>query len=83
MRVWAEHQQKTSEEGKIKCPMCREDFGPFDLLKTEMKNAGYVSQAAPGVRMDRHIGTTCSHCGVSPIEGKCYRLNLHYSFYAC
>ena len=73
MKVWAEHQQKSSQEGTIKCPMCREDFGPIDLLKTEMKNAGCPPQAAHGIRQDRHIGMACGHCSKAPIEGKCYR----------
>ena len=73
MKVWAEHQQKTHSDGSIKCPMCREDFGPIELLKTEMRNAGGAPEAPPGIRMDRHIGIACGHCSKAPIEGKCYR----------
>ena len=32
MKVWAEH-QKSQGAQLIKCPMCREDFGPFSLLQ--------------------------------------------------
>ncbi|CAL1533867.1 unnamed protein product [Lymnaea stagnalis] len=83
MQVWAEHQQKSSADGTIKCPMCREDFGPIDLLKTEMKNAGCNKNPAPGIRMDRHIGMACAHCNVSPIEGKCYRCSVCPSYFMC
>ncbi|BFY98253.1 hypothetical protein BsWGS_01293 [Bradybaena similaris] len=83
MRVWAEHQLKTSEDGKIKCPMCREDFGSFELLKTEMRNAGFTAPPAPGIRLDRHVGVTCSHCSITPIEGKCYRCTMCPDFFMC
>ena len=73
MQVWAEHQQKTTQDGGIKCPMCREDFGPIELLKAEMRNAGGARAPLHGVRMDRHLGIACGHCSTAPIEGKCYR----------
>ena len=69
MKIWADH-QKTQGETTVKCPFCREDFGPFELLKHETRNAEGVPQ---GGRMDRHIGVTCQSCHVYPIEGKCYR----------
>ena len=69
MKVWAEH-QKSQGETTVKCPFCREDFGPFELLKYENRNA----EGNPaGGRMDRHIGTECQSCHTYPIEGKCYR----------
>ena len=30
MKIWAEHQKATGET-VIKCPLCREDFGPFEV----------------------------------------------------
>ncbi|XP_059145371.1 uncharacterized protein LOC131932456 isoform X2 [Physella acuta] len=83
MQVWAEHQLKSSSDGTIKCPMCREDFGPIDLLKTEMKNAGCTKTSAPGIRMDRHVGMTCAHCNIAPIEGKCYRCSVCPNYLMC
>ena len=70
MKVYAEHQKSTGDT-TIKCPFCREDFGPIELLKQESRNAMGVQ---PGGRMDRHLGSSCQSCHVSPIEGKCYRL---------
>jgi E3 ubiquitin-protein ligase ZSWIM2 len=77
MKVWAEHQMKSSADHIIKCPMCREDFGPITLLKEEMRNAN-ANTATPEApsnpnRMDRHVGVGCSNCRMAPIEGKCYR----------
>lgn len=69
MKIWADH-QKTSGEKTIKCPFCREDFGPIELLKAESRNAMGVPA---GGRMDRHLNTRCQSCQVSPIEGKCNR----------
>lgn len=30
MKIWADH-QKSTEEMKIRCPLCREDFGSIDV----------------------------------------------------
>ena len=36
MKVWAEHQRSTGEN-IIKCPLCRVDFGAFQVCTEEMK----------------------------------------------
>ncbi|XP_060062476.1 uncharacterized protein LOC132543037 [Ylistrum balloti] len=79
MKVWADH-QKSSGDTVIKCPFCREDFGPFELLKQESRNAIGAPQ---GGRMDRHLGTDCQSCHISPIEGKCYRCRVCTNFHLC
>lgn len=79
MKIWADH-QKTSGEKTIKCPFCREDFGPIELLKAESRNAMGVPA---GGRMDRHLNTRCQSCQVSPIEGKCYRCTACTDFHLC
>ncbi|KAK7110909.1 E3 ubiquitin-protein ligase Zswim2-like [Littorina saxatilis] len=88
MKVWAEHQLSTSQDHTIKCPMCREDFGPLTLLKQEQRNADYKSNANQSTqssqnRMDRHVGLGCSNCRMAPIEGKCYRCCSCADFYLC
>lgn len=70
MKVWAEHQTSAGEKA-IKCPYCREDFGPLEYLREEYKNT-----VVPGLRRPRvveHNGTLCRGCNQSPIQGKCYR----------
>ncbi|VDI01800.1 E3 ubiquitin-protein ligase ZSWIM2 [Mytilus galloprovincialis] len=79
MKVYAEH-QKTTGDSIIKCPFCREDFGPLELLKQEVRNAMGVQQ---GGRMDRHLGTSCQSCRASPIEGKCYRCSICTEYNLC
>ncbi|XP_061186104.1 E3 ubiquitin-protein ligase ZSWIM2-like isoform X2 [Saccostrea echinata] len=79
MKIWADH-QKSSGEKTIKCPFCREDFGPFELLKQESRNAMGVPT---GGRMDRHLYTRCQSCHTSPIEGKCYRCTACTDFHLC
>ncbi|XP_033762710.1 uncharacterized protein LOC117344164 isoform X2 [Pecten maximus] len=79
MKVWADH-QKSSGDTVIKCPFCREDFGPLELLKQESRNAIGAPQ---GGRMDRHLGTDCQSCHISPIEGKCYRCRVCVNFHLC
>ncbi|XP_048755909.1 E3 ubiquitin-protein ligase ZSWIM2-like isoform X2 [Ostrea edulis] len=79
MKIWADH-QKTSGEKTIKCPFCREDFGPIELLKQESRNAMGVPA---GGRMDRHLNTKCQSCHMTPIEGKCYRCTACSDFHLC
>lgn len=79
MKIYAEH-QKTTGDSIIKCPFCREDFGPLELLKQEGRNAMGVQQ---GGRMDRHLGTSCQSCRASPIEGKCYRCSICAEYNLC
>ncbi|XP_041367900.1 E3 ubiquitin-protein ligase Zswim2-like [Gigantopelta aegis] len=81
MKIWAEHQQGLGKE-EIKCPICREDFGPLNLLKMEFRNATGEKQS-PAVRMDRHLGTCCRSCHIAPIEGKCYRCSHCMDYYLC
>ena len=70
MKVWADH-QKSGGEASIKCPLCREDFGPIEMLNRELKNSGATASL---VQQNRHMGVACRRCHVSPIIGKCYRL---------
>jgi E3 ubiquitin-protein ligase ZSWIM2 len=46
MKVYAEHQKSTGDT-TIKCPFCREDFGPIELLKQESRNAMGVQPPPP------------------------------------
>ena len=70
MKIWAEHQTSSGEK-VIKCPFCREDFGPAEYLREEYRNT-----VVPGLyrqRATEHNGTLCRVCSQSPIQGKCYR----------
>ena len=71
MKIWAEHQLKTvSDNNIIKCPMCREEFGPITLLQSEYHNSySQINQS----RKNEHLGTVCRNCQVYPIVGNCYR----------
>ena len=77
MKIWAEHQKSTTGESIVRCPLCRENFGPI----TEMP-----SKSPRRVRAERsflHLGVACMHCHVCPIAGKCYRCVQCASYYLC
>lgn len=77
MKIWAEHQKSTNGESVIRCPLCRENFGPI----TEMP-----SKSPRRVRAEKaflHLGMACMHCHVCPIAGKCYRCCQCASYYLC
>ncbi|XP_071959967.1 uncharacterized protein [Antedon mediterranea] len=80
MKVWAEHQRSTGEE-VIKCPLCREHFGPIDAIQTEYRNSSIRKTRAE--RLDLHLGSTCKKCGVAPIAGKCYKCSVCAEYYLC
>ena len=76
MKIWAEHQKSTGES-VVRCPLCRENFGPI----TEMP-----SKSPRRVRAEKaflHLGMACTHCHVCPIAGKCYRCCQCASYYLC
>ena len=70
MKIWAEHQTSSGEK-IIKCPFCREDFGPAEYLREEYRNT--VVPVLYRQRATEHNGTLCRVCSQSPIQGKCYR----------
>lgn len=71
MKMWAEHQTSPGDK-TIKCPYCREDFGPAEYLLQEYRNT--QSTGVPNQRtVTEHRGTLCRVCSQSPIKGKCYR----------
>eukprot|EP00058_Branchiostoma_floridae_P001819 XP_002587307.1 hypothetical protein BRAFLDRAFT_129526 [Branchiostoma floridae] len=65
MKVWAEHQQTTGQT-EIKCPFCRQDFGPIQEIKEEFKNA---AGRQPVIGLNKHLGVECKNCSMRPIEG--------------
>ncbi|XP_064648018.1 E3 ubiquitin-protein ligase Zswim2-like isoform X2 [Lineus longissimus] len=80
MKVWAEHQQSTGDP-VIKCPICRHDFGPIELLKRELQNSSTRDTRAE--RLNQHLGCSCQHCHVAPITGKCYKCSICAHYYLC
>ncbi|XP_074659331.1 E3 ubiquitin-protein ligase Zswim2-like [Tubulanus polymorphus] len=80
MKVWADHQRSTGET-IVKCPFCREDFGPFDMLKKELANSS--SNVTRTERLNVHLGIVCKKCHVCPILGKCYKCHICAEYYLC
>lgn len=81
MKVWAQHQMKSAGEDAIKCPMCRENFGPISLLQQEWRNSS--NREGRAERLNQHMGTTCKNCHSAPITGKCYKCNTCKDYYLC
>lgn len=80
MKIWADHQVGQGDT-TISCPFCREDFGPFSLLKEQYRNAEKHGSQLP--RHAVHDGTACRSCRVTPIVGKCYRCAACNDYYLC
>ena len=77
MKIWAEHQKSTGELA-LRCPLCREDFGSIMDL-TSIKS----SRLTGSDQSYQHLGTTCSHCHVCPIVGKCYKCTTCACYHLC
>ena len=71
MKVWADHQRVSNGEEVVKCPLCREEFGPYEELRRGIASAACRKAASQSQNI--HQGTTCDNCGLSPIAGRCYR----------
>ncbi|XP_007888410.2 E3 ubiquitin-protein ligase ZSWIM2 [Callorhinchus milii] len=83
MKIWAEHQAKIDNENIIKCPLCREEFAPLNLLLEEFRNCIKLTTAAERERLDKHLGIPCNTCKVCPIQGKCYKCASCSDFHLC
>ncbi|CAH1238898.1 ZSWIM2 [Branchiostoma lanceolatum] len=79
MKVWADHQQTTGQ-AEIKCPFCRQDFGPIQEIKEEFKNA---AGRQPVIGLNKHLGVECKNCSMRPIEGKCYKCIVCIEYHLC
>lgn len=77
MRVWSDH-QKSMGERIVRCPLCREDFGPILHLVL-------ARTTPPGgkEKPHQHLGTSCSHCHVCPVVGPCYKCGMCASYFLC
>lgn len=73
MKIWADYQDKPENDSVVKCPLCREKFGPLKIILEEFKNSNQLVTAAEKTRLDRHLGIPCNNCKVFPIVGKCYK----------
>uniref|UniRef100_A0A8C7PGF0 Zinc finger, SWIM-type containing 2 n=1 Tax=Oncorhynchus mykiss TaxID=8022 RepID=A0A8C7PGF0_ONCMY len=85
MKVWADHQARPEGEGEamVKCPLCREDFGPVKLLLEQVRNVAKLHTAAERERPDRHLGVLCNNCRVCPITGKCFKCTVCRYYHLC
>ncbi|XP_065826851.1 E3 ubiquitin-protein ligase ZSWIM2-like isoform X2 [Oscarella lobularis] len=82
MKVWADHQKSTGEL-IIRCPLCREDFGPLEILRNEFHRSTTSRKSLATERNDVHLHISCHSCHVSPIIGKCYRCSVCRTLYLC
>ena len=73
MKVWAEHQKSQGADG-IKCPMCREDFGPMSLLQQVGVLCDEHDIFMPGLNPNPHQYEFCNHHSI------CIRKECRVSF---
>uniref|UniRef100_A0A6Q2Y748 Zinc finger, SWIM-type containing 2 n=1 Tax=Esox lucius TaxID=8010 RepID=A0A6Q2Y748_ESOLU len=83
MKVWADHQARPEGEAAVKCPLCREDFGPVELLLEQVRTAAKLFTAAERERPDRHLGVLCNSCGIGPVTGKCFKCTVCRYYHLC
>ena len=73
MKILANYQDVTLNSSMLKCPLCRKDFGPLNLILEEFKNSNKLVTASEKERLDKHLGIPCNNCQQFPLEGKCYK----------
>jgi hypothetical protein len=65
----------------IRCPLCRQDFGPIDELKQiARENTRRTTHAERNLL---HLGTTCNGCHSSPIQGTCFKCCMCARYFLC
>ncbi|XP_020833211.1 E3 ubiquitin-protein ligase ZSWIM2 [Phascolarctos cinereus] len=83
MKIWADHQDKSSKNPVVKCPLCREEFAPLKLILDEFRNSNRLVTAAEKERLDKHLGIPCNNCRQFPIEGTCYKCTECTEYHLC
>ena len=77
MKIMADNQRSVSGERILRCPLCREEFGPIQPVTSKSAKRLLVEKTS------LHLGVTCSHCCVCPVPGKCYRCVTCVSYHLC
>ena len=83
IKIWAEHQRKTTptnESKPLPCPLCRGDFGSIPS-PTDTRQSRLTSLELQ--RQHSHLGVACHHCHVCPIMGKCYQCCICACYHLC
>ncbi|XP_031415026.1 E3 ubiquitin-protein ligase ZSWIM2 [Clupea harengus] len=83
MKVWADHQNRSDSDTTVKCPLCREDFGPMKLLLEQVRNANKLQTSSEREPLNKHLGVLCNNCRILPIIGKCYRCSSCRFYHLC
>ncbi|KAK1336464.1 hypothetical protein QTO34_002493 [Cnephaeus nilssonii] len=83
MKILANYQNAAASTSMLKCPLCREDFAPLNLILEEFKNASKLVTVAEKERLDRQLGIPCNSCKQCPIEGPCYKCAQCEEYHLC
>uniref|UniRef100_A0A8C7EHH9 Zinc finger SWIM-type containing 2 n=1 Tax=Nothoprocta perdicaria TaxID=30464 RepID=A0A8C7EHH9_NOTPE len=83
MKIWADHQDELRPGSVVKCPLCREEFAPLNLILEEFRNSAQLVTAAERASLDRHLGIPCNNCRVFPIVGRCYKCTECIEYHLC
>ncbi|XP_074071643.1 E3 ubiquitin-protein ligase ZSWIM2 [Macrotis lagotis] len=83
MKIWADHQDKSSKASFVKCPLCREAFAPLKLILEEFRNSNLLVTRAEKERLNIHLGIPCNNCKQFPIEGTCYKCTECAEYHLC
>ncbi|XP_007529609.1 E3 ubiquitin-protein ligase ZSWIM2 [Erinaceus europaeus] len=83
MKILANYQDMISNTSMLKCPLCRKDFAPLNLVLEEFKNSNKLVVTAEKERLDKHLGIPCNNCKQFPIEGKCYKCTECVEYHLC
>ena len=80
MFEWAKHARSTGET-KIKCPLCRTDFGSFEDIQREQNLK--AKRRTREVTMNLHRGSTCGGCSQAPVAGPLFQCTVCVQYTLC
>ena len=81
MKIWADHQRSNGEES-VKCPLCREEFGPYKDLQKGMVSTS-TRRCLAVESQNIHADTQCVNCGRDPITGRCFKCIVCSHYFLC
>ncbi|XP_069887015.1 E3 ubiquitin-protein ligase ZSWIM2 [Dipodomys merriami] len=83
MKILANYQDVPSKIAMLKCPLCRKEFAPLNVILEEFQNSSKLVAAAEKEPLSKHLGIPCNNCKQFPIEGTCYKCSECVEYHLC
>lgn len=78
MKIWSDHQVKSTGDSVIKCPLCRTEFANHKVILQDYQRA-----IARKKTMQRKVENNCRKCGIQVVLERSFRCSSCSNFRLC